>query len=381
MKRIHILTEGFVTPNGRAFLMPLLVHHRALLDAGIEVRLFAGPAPSLTDCDALLLDGKFFVPRWATETQAVLEEIAGYRAQIDNLVYVDLADSAAWDHARALPYVKLYCKSQLLRDRSAYLKPLYGYRGFSDYYHRHFGVEDGQPVRSEPVNDPAQLEKLTVCWNSGLADYSWLGPYRMHLYQHVPWLALLRYPNVFYPSESARSHPVSCRMGTNYIRDSVSFQRRRLAEVLNSRMATGKLSRRKYIDELRRSRVVVSPFGYGEITLRDFEIFMNGALLLKPDMSGVETWPDFYRDGDTMVAHRWDLGDVIEKIEAALSDAPRAAEIAERGQVNYRRHLCGQDATRLFVEHLLGILTKLDMPAIASQAQVPAGEPVAATRA
>ena len=37
----------------------------------------------------------------------------------------------------------------------------------------------------------------------------------------------------------------------------------------------------------------LSPFGWGEIGARDFEIFINGSLLIKPDMSHLETYGTF----------------------------------------------------------------------------------------
>ncbi len=36
--RINVLTPGFTTSNGAAFLFPLVVHKRQLQDAGIDVR-------------------------------------------------------------------------------------------------------------------------------------------------------------------------------------------------------------------------------------------------------------------------------------------------------------------------------------------------------
>lgn len=358
MKRIHVLTAGFTSPSGQAFLMPLLLHRRALAQAGLDVRLFHRPLAQLTECDALLLDGKYFAPRWAGKTESALEEIDSYRQKVANLIYVDLLDSAGWDHARALPYVRLYCKPQVLRDRSCYLRPMYGYRDFSDYYHRKLGVNDRVPVFSEPVADPSLLDKLTVSWNLALADYSWPGPYQMNLYRYVQAPALLRFPTTFYSPSVPRSNGVSCRIWTQYIRDSVSFQRRRLAKMMVGRIGTEKLSRRRYIAELRNSKIGMSPFGYGEIALRDFEIILNGAIMLKPDMSGLETWPDVYRDGETMVAHRWDLSDVEEKIDAILTNYKSCTEIAVRAQAAYRTHLCDPGAGWLFAEHLSGIIAK-----------------------
>lgn len=357
-KRIHVLTAGFASPNGRAFLMPLIVHRQALAELGITIRLYTAPSHDLIDCDALMVDSKYFGDRWSTQSNSVLAELASYTEKIDATIYVDLLDSAGWDQARALPHVTLYCKSQILRDRSRYLKPLYGYRIFSDYYHQEMGVKDTPPVVSEPVEDARLLDKLTLSWNSGLADYSWLGPTRMGAYEHIPLPSLLSFPVHTVAPSSKRNIDVSCRMGTNYIRESVSYQRKRLSKMLATRMRTGKISRRAYIAELSHSRVVVSPFGYGEITLRDFEIFLNGATMLKADMSDIETWPDFYTDGQTMVAYKWDLSDVEEKIDRLLSDAPMRLEIAAQGQERYMKYVSGPHAASLFAEHMSHILVR-----------------------
>lgn len=133
-----------------------------------------------------------------------------------------------------------------------------------------------------------------------------------------------------------------------------------MAEILAPLIDTGKLSRRSYLDELAHSRIAISPFGLGEITLRDFEIFMSGALLLKPDMTDIETWPDFFRDGETMAGHRWDFSDLQEKIETLLVDPALAIELATEGQHAYCAHLVGPHAGELFAAHLLRIIAKCE---------------------
>lgn len=358
--RVHLLTAGFSSPNGRAFLMPLIVHRRIIQDAGIALRIFLSRGEGLTDCDVLIVDNKFHSSRWARESDGVLAELATLKQRVRRLIYFDILDSTAWDHTRALPCATLYCKAQLLRDRTAYLKPFYGYRPYSDYYHRTCGVEDDEPVWSEPLPDAALLDRMTVGWNSGLGDYSWFGPYRMAAYRRLPLKPLLRFPDAFHPASVRRAKGVSCRIGTRYSRRSVAYQRQQMARVLAHRLDTSKLSRRRYLAELRASMLAVSPFGLGEITLRDFEVFMAGAALVKPDMSGIETWPDLYRDGESMIAHRWDLADLEEKIESALADPTRTVEIAAEGQARYRRHVAGPEAGRLFVEHFMGILSQCD---------------------
>ncbi len=358
MKQIHVLTAGFTSQSGVALLMPLLLHKDALREAGIVIRLFEAPTPALTDCDALVLDSKYYGPRWNHRSDAVLEEIAGYRDRVGNVLYMDLFDSAAWPHARALPYVTLYCKAQLFRDRQLYLRPLYGGRSFTDYYHREFGVEDEPPTHSEAVPDAALLDRLAVSWNSGLADYSLSGPWRTALYQRWPFSRLLRFPRRLRAPSADRGTDISLRVGLRYARRTIGYQRQRLAELLKGRVDTSRLGKRRYVRELCDSKVVLSPFGYGEVCYRDFEAFLCGALLLKPDMSGIDTWPELYRDGETMVGHRWDLGDVNDKIEQILTRYGRYVEIARHGQDTYQAHLTGPEAARLFAAHFAGLVAR-----------------------
>jgi len=348
---LHVLSPGFTSPNGRAFLFPLIAYRRALAEEGISLRLFRTAGPELADCDVLLVDRKAHEPLWPTRGDAILAEFARW-AERTRVVFCDTSDSAGWLHAALLPIVHVYAKGQLLRDRTAYGTPHYGFRAFADYYHRTLGIEDEQPAWSEPVGDVTLLSKLRVAWNTGLADYSLFGPFRMALFERMPLPILLNFPRDFVPPSSDRPHAVSCRFGTAYARDTVAVQRRLISERMAGRMQTAKIPRRRYIAELRQSKVVVSPFGWGEITLKDFEVFLTGGLLFKPDMSGIETWPDLFADGVTCVTHRWDLDDFETVLDGILADYRHFLPLAEEGQARYARHLSGPGAASLFVAQL-----------------------------
>jgi glycosyl transferase family 1 len=350
---LEVLTEGFCSPNGCAFLFPLVVHRSALARAGITLAL-RRRASDVRDADAVIVDSKCWRERWgADKRDGIFAELASLRRRADRIVYADTGDSAGWLQGEILPAVDLYWKSLLLRDRRRYLQPIYAYRTYADYYHRRYAVEDARPESSRPVADARDLAKLRPSWNSGLADYTWLGPARMALYERLPLSGLLRLPQRFVPPSAQRPLALHCRMGTDYPRASVACQRRMIAARLAGRLPTAKVSRRRYIGELARSKLVVSPFGFGEITLKDFEVFLAGALLLKPDMSHVETWPDLFRAGETMMTHDWDLADFDAVIERALAEYASYVEVAREGQRRYRRHLT---EAAPFVEHLAWLL-------------------------
>jgi hypothetical protein len=351
--RLEILTEGFRTPNGRAFLFPLVVHRRALRAHGYSVA-FRRRGEDVEQADVVIIDSKYLRDRWtAGQSDGIFAEIAALRGRTDRIVYADNGDSAGWLKSDVLPAVDAYWKGLLLRDRQRYLQPIYAHRTYAEHYHRRYGVEDTKPESSQPIEDARQLAKLSLGWNSGLADYGPLGPYRMALYRRLPLSALLRCPADFASPSLPRPIAVHCRMGTNYPRASVAWQRRMIVERLGRGRETTKISRRRYVQELARSKLVVSPFGFGEITLKDFETFLAGALLLKPDMSHVETWPDLFRAGETMVSHDWDLSDFDAVIERVLADYARYVEVAREGQRRYRHCLAEAEP---FIEHLAGLL-------------------------
>ncbi len=355
MIKVHILSPGFTTPNGRAFLFPVKVWHSALRRRDISVALFNRQTKNLIDCDVLMVDSKFHRDRWLFETREILEEFGNFTRHC-RVIYCDTTDSSGWLQTELLPIVHLYAKAQLLRDLSAYRLPMYAYRPFTDYYHRKYGVIDAKPEWSQAVANPALLSKLRVSWNSGLADYSRLGPARMALYDKVAFGGLLRFPRRFTESRSPRLRDLSGRFGASYPRASVSYQRQMIQRRLADRLDTAKVSRRRYFDELETSKAVLSPFGFGEITLKDFEVFLTGGLLIKPDMSHLETWPDLFHANRTMLAHKWDLSDFDAVIENATCSYDSTIEVAQAGQDEYRRHLVGEEAEILFCNQFKSLL-------------------------
>ncbi len=357
---VHILTEGFRSSNGRAFLHPLLRFRETLeRDYGIVLQFFTARAPSLNQCDALLVDSKFYKPYWASprRDEAVAHFAEDY-AQAGSSFFVDLNDSTGWVVPYVLPYVTRYIKSQLMRDRSIYSRPLYEHRPHSDYYHRTAGVANDEERWSVPITDPAHLAKMTVGWNSGLANYSLPGPWLMNAYERTGWLPFLALPKFYAKPERTRQTKVSYRFGASYPERTLRHQRLKLKEIMDARysLPTCKLNRAQYFLEMIDTQVVLSPFGYGEITLKDFETFLTGGALMKPDMAGIETWPDFFRNDETYVPFSWDLEDIPDRLDALLPDNTGRIAIARNAQNEYKKTLTGPEAARLFCSHFASMI-------------------------
>jgi hypothetical protein len=75
----------------------------------------------------------------------------------------------------------------------------------------------------------------------------------------------------------------------------------------------------EFYQALGNSKIVIVPLGYGEMMPRDVETSMFGNVLLKNDMSHIETIPNIYVDNGTYIAMKWDYSDLEEKIEFILS--------------------------------------------------------------
>ena len=357
MYRVNILTRGFNSPNGIGFLFPFVVYKRELSDFGIQVSFFTSIFnPKLCDCDVLFIESRSFSHRWQAEGDpAVLQDLSRL-AQKAPLVWFDISDSTGWLQPQVLPFVRWYYKSQLLRDRRLYMEEHYGNRIWADYYHRRAGVTDASPAQSRVITQPEFLPRLRVSWNSGIANYTMYGPHIMGLRRFLPLDLLLWPPKSFIPPHAKRKIPLACRMGVNYERQTVSYQRKQIQKLLKNRLDTTKVGRRAYYIEMQKTRLVISPFGFGEITLKDFEAILCGATLLKPDVSHMETWPNLFVSGKTILTHEWDLSDFIEKVSMAHSCPHQLQTLAECAQETYRADLEKRSTQMGFCSRILNIV-------------------------
>jgi len=250
-----------------------------------------------------------------------------FRERFRKVVYLDDTASADGLNVAAFPFVDLYYKKQLQRDRAVYTRPAYGKRAFTDYYHRMYNlVDDNEEIR--PALLPKDLEKLRLAWNLGIGCYPkskmrngmvrrlkpLLGTKAMRFFYARPQ---------FYQRESKRIPKISARFGTRFDRRTVAFHREIFLQKaeMDPRFLTGRVPLRQFNQEMRQVVAVLSPFGWGEICFRDFEAIINGSVLIKPDMSHIETWPDVYLPDETYVPVDWDGKNLLERCNT-LMDSP-----------------------------------------------------------
>jgi hypothetical protein len=348
---VHILRGPWTGANTRAFFAPVLAARPALQESGIRVSFFSALSPSLLDCDVLIVEDKFFGARWNTDEAEIIATLESLRHSSRAVIYCDTSDSSGLIRRTALQLTRAYWKPFLLRDRSAYADAHYGGRLFTDYYHRIDGVADANPICSTPLS-PDEIGRLNVSWHFGLSNHGLWGNRGATLFSRIHYAPLLtRIPLGLVSPNRPRTQTISCRMGTGHRRQTVVHQRLKLRNLLGGRAPTGRVSFGSFFAEMRNSQVVISPFGWGEFAYRDYEAFICGATLLKPDMSHSETFPNFYQDGTTMVAFRWDFSDFEEQLSRTLENPAAARQMAIAAQDAYKYHVATEEGRRTFAVH------------------------------
>lgn len=350
MRKVHVLTT-VDSPNSSAFNFPLFFWRKQLLSYDVDITFFLEIDENIYDCDLLFVNSKYFRWWWDEKYDRMLEFFRKAHARTSGVLYFDTTDSTGTPQFDVMPLVGGYYKSQTLKDKTGYLKEYYGSRIYTDYYYQNDNITEPRPFIKFPPAAPHDLGKIFVSWNSALGDYGLWAPY----YEKIRKRFFLprRYSLKFISPTRTRDINVSCRIGLAHSSEIIRYHRKRIADFLQQRMtqAGNKISRIKYFSELQNAKIAVSPFGWGEICFRDFEIIANGAALFKPDLSHMETWPDLYDPGKTYIPFRWDLGDINDRIDFLLN-GNNYLNIARNAQEAYRKYLSANEGGREFCRRI-----------------------------
>ncbi|MCL2186028.1 MAG: glycosyltransferase [Treponema sp.] len=289
-----------------------------------------------------------------------LDLLKKLRDKYKTIVFFCGQPEAGTNRLDILPFVDHLFYKSVFSNRSEYKKILYGKNLFSDYYHKNFGVNDNPEYINRMQITDEQAAKLKLSWNIGIGTYprrNW--PQRLGavlaragmplLGQYTGGKSLKRAllpgtgkkikNSVFSGNRSisvhARIDPVTC--------PSIAFQRvhfLNLIQTLNVKnknlFLTGTVKQEQYYRELMDSKIVLSPFGWGEVCFRDFEAILSGALLLKPDMSHLVTWPNVYIPYETYIPLEWNGSDLMEKTKHYLDDEKERQRIVANAFEQYK---------------------------------------------
>ncbi len=239
---------------------------------------------------------------------------------------VDFIDAFATNELRlgriVDAHVRFYLKKSLFRDRAQHFGPWKGDTNLADYSARYFKLS----LETRDYQVPATLlPKLKLTPNFFTAPQ---------------FFDKFRTRNSL--QERVRTLDVHARMdlagGTRQHLRRLAFDR--MCEVPGTHIITEEpLSWKLYMDEMRRARLCLSPFGYGELCWRDIEAFLAGAVLIKPDMRHLDTLPDLYVPQETYLPVCWDYADLPEVVEHALADASLRRHLTETAWVRTHSYL------------------------------------------
>jgi len=353
MIRVNILTT-FDSLNSHAFNFPLLENKERIVNRGYNLNFSSRLKKSFYEADILIFNSKFFISEYWDKNRKVEDLLEEIKEKDFRILWFDTTDSTGTGQFEVLPYVDKYYKFQILKDKKDYLKDFYGYRVYTDYYYREFGIGDRNREYKMVKPEEKYLGKIGLSWNSGYGDYSSFSRlmYRLRSFSEIFYFRTAK----FY-FEDKRDRKVSYRVNLAGYDEIVSFHRKKIADILSDsfNVYCEKIKMNKYIKELRNSMISVSSFGWGEICYRDFETFVNGSMLMKPDMSHLETWPEFFKDNETCISFKWNFNDLIDKIVYYL-EKDRWRNIAVNAQKMYRDYLYSPEKKEEFCNRFVNIL-------------------------
>ncbi|MBS4040185.1 MAG: hypothetical protein KGZ81_06250 [Flavobacteriales bacterium] len=201
---------------------------------------------------------------------------------------------------------------------------------------------------------PYDIEKILVGWNIGLCNYVDFNFGFLNRFKNVHRFKLKEE----FSLNLIKRYSLSFRGERNYLNKKISSQRNKLFDILSTidleeAIIGGKVAKSEYLRELKQSRISVSPFGWGEICYRDFESMYSQTILLKPDVSHLNTFPDFFIANETYIPLRWDLEDTEQKILSCIKDYESYQDIVKTAYDTFKLY---HDDNLLFVNHFVKLI-------------------------
>ena len=358
---INILTNN-ADPCSRAFNCPLILCRKLFSEEEISLKFFFNKTKKLYHSDVLFINSNVFRPFWQKDKKEIFKTLENSRKHQQKIVWFDTTDSTWCTQFEVLPYVDLFLKNQIFQDRKHYLKQFRTGRVFTDFFDDLYHTGEAEYEYAIPAAE--ELNKIDISWASCFENYNesryslpnkirnFVRPFTANF---LPEKLLIDFGS---PIKN-RTQNISARFGLGHTRPSVVAHRKAVKSVLEKfEVDCSRIPLSDYFKELKNSKISVSPFGVGEFCYRDYESIICGTVLVKPDMSHMSTWPDFYQADKTFIAYRWDLADLSEKLEYLLGNPVLCQKIAENAQSLYRQSI-SPEGRKEFVDRIILFLKRI----------------------
>ena len=349
------------------FLDPIRYNLDSLKNSGYDIQILYDIEEMSLSCDFLILFSKAWI-KLTNEKSPIfdkngpaLTDLIKTKNFANKVIWFDTADGSAMTHFEVLPFVDLYLKSILFKDRDLYRKNLYGGRLYTNYYHENYNIKDSDELVPAHPLDSLFHAKVKLSWNIGMGDiYNLPNIFRRKFFSKFPEYFPTKYNFPFTSASTEKGIDIFMKMTTNLSRETIVFHREKLfgkinkiSKLINAKLYNVKASRnyfdfingnfssfKRYVNDMKSAKIVIGPFSYGDINGRDYESIIHGALLIKPEISYLETWPALLIPKETFVSFDWDFNDLTgEKLLFLMNDNKKRIDIVNRAQERYMSYI------------------------------------------
>ena len=116
-----------------------------------------------------------------------------------------------------------------------------------------------------------------------------------------------------------------------------------------------RVPQQEYYQKISSAKILLAPFGYGEMAPRDLDAAQFGAILIKPDMDFIDTVPNIFENNQTYIACKHDYSDLEEKINMVLGSYNEYSYIIENARKKFEEQMKPENIAL----HLYSILKNL----------------------
>lgn len=170
-------------------------------------------------------------------------------------------------------------------------------------------------------------KKILLGWNLGVGIYP-QKRLKMKILSRI--IMIFGFSHYIYNLLKTKKHTIPKKLNkVHAVFSDQNNQRKAIIDKIrkDGRFLMQKTSSRKYNVQIAKSKIVISPFGNGEICFRDFEAVIANSLLIKPNMDHIKTYPDIYKPFKTYVPVNWNLSDFDKKVDYYLKNENERQEL------------------------------------------------------
>ncbi len=344
-QRILLVTD-YLCPGGEG-QYDLIIEHRKALRKKYKIlvsrvllkRAMKFNASKLSKYNYIGL--KLFCLKSSEEYLSTVKYFHKLKKTSTKLVGFDGDDDLTIVFPESLYYYDIYLKRQIFSEKANYLKKYIGKNNLTDYLVSKdlFNLSLLDAKECLPV-EKEFLSKINYSWNIGIED---------KIYSLIP-------SNL---EPEKKTIDIVCRALSDNKSDWREPFRKPAIEKINllkntfTVLASSKrVSNLEYRKELSLSKICVSPYGYGEVCWRDFEAILFGCLLVKPDMSHINTWPNVYIKNQTYVSIERDFSNLEEVCKYYLTKPDERLRITKNAKEVLLESFKSESFTQKFIEVL-----------------------------